>query len=371
MDRVMRIGIDASSIDGDKGGVGWHTYHLLRSLLAEPDELEYVGYLRSGTLRGAAPEGWDVSARIRWVEVPRWQMRWRGRWDRLDLYHGPNFKIHTAGRYGAVVTIHDLWLVRHPEYSKKVFGQAGSTRRARERAGRARSIITVSEFSAAEIEQLYDIPRDRIVVIYNGVSEAFAPVRDERTYADIRQRFDLPAEGFLLFVGGADPRKNHRGFLEAIAQIRERLRGRALVLVGDPEHPEGSYRRTAAEFGLEASTRCPGRLQRRDLCALYSQADAFVFPSLYEGFGMPVLEAMACGAPTITSSTSALPEVAGKAALLVDPSDPSALARAILRVLDEPDLRARLRADGFERARQFTWRSAALQTAALYRRLCA
>lgn len=367
----MRIGIDAASIVGDKGGVGWHTYHLLRSLLALDEQVEYVGYLRPGSLQGGRPEGWPVHDRLRWVETPRWLMPWRGAWDRLDLYHGPNFKMHTTGRSGGIVTIHDLWLARHPEYSRKLLGQTGSSRRAMATANRARRVVAVSEFSASEIAALYGIPRERVIVIHNGVSEEFAPVLDEQAMTASMQRWAIPSAGFILFVGGADPRKNHRVFLQAVARSRSQLGGRAIVLVGDAEHQQGSYLATARSLGLEQEVRCTGRLDREDLRRLYSHADVFVFPSLYEGFGMPVLEAMACGAPTITSSTSSLPEVAGDAAVLVDPEDVEALGAAMVNVLSDQALRQLLRKRGFERARLFTWQRAALRTSALYRELCA
>ncbi|MCS6289208.1 MAG: glycosyltransferase family 4 protein [Nitrospira sp.] len=367
----MRIGIDAASIVGDKGGVGWHTYHLLRSLLALDEQVEYVGYLRPGSLHAGRLEGWPVHERMRWVETPRWLMPWRGAWDELDLYHGPNFKMHTRGRSGGIVTIHDLWLARHPEYSRKLLGQAGSSRRAIATANRARRVVTVSEFSAREIEALYGIPRDRVVVIHNGVTEEFSPVQDEQAMPALMKRWAIPSAGFILFVGGADPRKNHRGFLQAVAQSRSQLGGRVIVLVGDAEHPQGSYLATARSLGLGQDVRCTGRLNREELRRLYSFADVFVFPSLYEGFGMPVLEAMACGAPTITSLTSSLPEVAGDAAVLVDPEDAGALGTAMVNVLSDQGLRQQLRGRGFERARLFTWQRAALRTSALYRELCA
>lgn len=369
--RLMRIGIDAASIMGDKGGVGWHTHHLLQALLALKEEVEYLGYLRPGSLRAGRLEGWPADDRMRWVETPRWLMPWRGSWDGLDLYHGPNFKMHTRGRSGGIVTIHDLWLARHPEYSHKLLGQAGSSRRARATALRARKVVTVSEFSAREMEELYDIPREHVVVIPNGVSEDFYPGQDEQEVADLRRRWAIPPAGFILFVGGADPRKNHRVFLQAVAQSRSQLGERVIVLVGDGEHPEGSYRATAQGLGLEPHIRYAGRLGRADLRRLYAGADAFVFPSRYEGFGMPVLEAMACGAPTITSSVSSLPEVAGDAALLVDPDDVEALGRAMVTLVSDPDLRERLRRRGYERARLFTWQRAALRTSALYHELCA
>ncbi|MBS0171411.1 MAG: glycosyltransferase family 4 protein [Nitrospira sp.] len=367
----MRIGIDAASIVGDKGGVGWHTYHLLNALLALDEEHEYVGYLRPGSLQGGRLPGWPPHPRLRWVETPRWSMAWRGWWDRLDLYHGPNFKMHTTGRFGGIVTIHDLWLARHPEYSRKLLGQAGSSRRAIATANRARKVVTVSEFSAREIESLYSIARDHVAVIHNGVSDDFSPLCTEQVKVELRERWAIPEAGFILFVGGADPRKNHARFLQAVARVRSQLGGRVVLLVGDPEHQQESYRATAQALAIENDVRCTGRLDREDLRRLYSCTDLFVFPSRYEGFGMPVLEAMACGAPTITSSTSSLPEVAGDAALLVDPDDVDGLGQAIVRALTDQALRAGLRQRGFERVRQFTWQQAAVQTSALYRALCA
>lgn len=366
----MRIGIDATSIVGDKGGVGWHTHHLLQALLAVKEEVDYFGYLRPGSLRAGGLDDWPAHDRMRWVEAPRWLMPWRGAWDGLDLYHGPNFKMHTRGRFGGVVTIHDLWLARHPEYSRKLLGQAGSSRRARATALRARKVVTVSEFSAREMEELYGIPREHVVVIHNGVSEDFYPGCDEQEVAELRRRWAIPPAGFILFVGGADPRKNHRLFLQAVAQSRSQLGERVMVLVGDAEHPGGSYRATAQALGLEAHVRYTGRLDREDLRRLYACAEVFVFPSRYEGFGMPVLEALACGAPTITSSASSLPEVAGDSALLVDPDDVEALGRAMMTLLSDVDLRHTLRRRGFERARLFTWQRAAARTSALYHELC-
>jgi glycosyltransferase involved in cell wall biosynthesis len=369
--RLMRIGIDAASIVGDKGGVGWHTHHLLQALLAVKEEVDYFGYLRPGSLRAGGLDGWPLNERMRWVEAPRWLMPWRGAWDGLDLYHGPNFKMHTRGRFGGVVTIHDLWLARHPEYSRKLLGQAGSSRRARATALQARKVVTVSEFSAREMVELYGIPCEHVVVIHNGVSEDFYPGCDEQEVAELRRRWAIPPAGFILFVGGADPRKNHRLFLQAVAQSRSQLGERVMVLVGDAEHPGGSYRATAQALGIERQVRYTGRLDRADLRRLYACAEVFVFPSRYEGFGMPVLEALACGAPTITSSTSSLPEVAGDSALLVDPDDVEALGRAMMTLLSDVDLRHTLRRRGFERARLFTWQRAAARTSALYHELCA
>ena len=174
----MKVGIDAGSIMDDRGGVGWHTYYLLRAMANQSQEIEFAAYVNPGTLWLEFMEPWMRSPAVTWIESGRWGRRWRGRADRLDIYHGPNFKMHTTGRYGGVVTIHDLWLERHPEYSTKFFGQASASRRAKRIASRARSIITVSHFSANEIGALYGISPERIRVIPNGVSEEFIPVRD-------------------------------------------------------------------------------------------------------------------------------------------------------------------------------------------------
>jgi glycosyltransferase involved in cell wall biosynthesis len=182
----------------------------------------------------------------------------------------------------------------------------------------------------------------------------------------LKQRIGLTTDQFLLFVGGADPRKNHRVVMEAASLILTHLQGKTLVFAGTPMHPFGSYEGTAQSFGLTGRVLCPGRLTQSDLQLLYSFADLLIFPSLYEGFGMPVLEAMACGAPVITSKTTALGEVAGDAAMLVDPSNAREVADTMIQVIENESLRASLKARGFARAKQFTWSRAAVQTCELY-----
>lgn len=369
----MRIGIDANPMLGDRGGVGWHTYHLIRALADLKEDVEWFCYIQTqaqGWKNDRDLAGWAGNPRLHWVEAGKLAMRWRGCLDRLDLYHGTNFKMRTSGRYGGIVTVHDLWLDRYPQYSAKLFGQRASFRRTKRTAWRARKVITVSEYSARDIEALYGLSRDRIVVIPNGVSDDFRPASDGNALSEIRQRFSIQGERFILFVGGADPRKNHRTFLAACARKVKQLEGCSLVLVGDPVHRFGDLRQTAVTFGLENRVICTGRLSLADMRLLYSHAELFVFPSIYEGFGMPVLEAMACGAPVITSNRTSLPEVAGDAAILVNPEDADELADAIVRVLDDGALRDTLRVKGVERAKQFTWDDAARRTLALYQELC-
>jgi glycosyltransferase involved in cell wall biosynthesis len=366
----VRIGIDASPIVGDRGGVGWHTYHLLNAMIGLNEGVEFVGYVGPGALRHGVPQGWDGTQGIMWVEAGRLMMRWRGRLDGLDLYHGTNFKMQTTGRFGGVVTVYDLWMDRHPEYSPKLFGQRASSLRMGRTVRRARTVMTISEFSAGEIRTLYGLSSDRIAVIPCGVSGDFHPRRDPEEFNALRRRIGLPDGPFILFVGGADPRKNHRTLVRALARRADEFKGYRLVLAGDSTHRFGSMAETIAQCGVKERVVCPGRLPVEDIVRLYSHADLFVFPSLYEGFGMPVVEAMACGAPVVTSNRSSLPEVAGDAALLVNPESDEELAEAMARILRDASLRESLRRKGFERAKQFTWERAARQTLEVYRECC-
>jgi glycosyltransferase involved in cell wall biosynthesis len=366
----VKIGIDAGPIVGNRGGVGWHTYHLLRAMVGLRREIELIGYVPPGSLEGDAPRGWSGGEGIGWVEAGRWILPWRGRWDGLDLYHGTNFKMKTTGRFGGVVTIYDLWMARHPEYSPKLFGQEASSRRTRRTAWRARKVITISEFSSREIQSLYGLPADRIAVIPCGVSDDFHPRRDPAAFNELRRRIGLPEGPFVLFVGGADPRKNHRVLVQAFARRGDELKNISLVLVGDTVHRFGKMAETIVQCGLKGWAACPGRLSIKDIVLLYSHAETFVFPSLYEGFGMPVIEAMACGAPVITSNRASLPEVAGDAAVLVDPDNAEAVGDALVTLLRDASLRESLREKGFARAKQFTWERAAKQTLDVYREVC-
>ena len=362
----MRIGIDASPIVGDRGGIGWHTYYLLREMVAAPSNASFIGYLRPGCDPPEETRHWSGRGRLTWVTASKWSMRNRGRADQLDLYHGTNFRLHTVGRFGGIVTIHDLWLERFPEYSPKFLGQRLSSYKTKRTARRARKVVTVSKFSAHELIELFGLSAEQIVVIPNGVSEDFFPRQDAGAFMALKQRIGLTTDRFLLFVGGADPRKNHRVVMEAASLMPTHLQGRTLVFAGTPRHPFGSYESTAQSFGLTGRVLCPGRLSQSDLQLLYSFADILIFPSLYEGFGMPVLEAMACGAPVITSKTTALEEVAGDAAMLVDPSNAREVADTMIQVMENETLRASLKAKGFARAKQFTWSQAAVQTWELY-----
>lgn len=366
----MRIGFDAAPLIRPTSGVGWHTYHLLKKLLDLKTSVDFVGYIPPGVIPNKELASWAQAGQIRWVNSGKIRQWCMGRADGLDLYHGPNFKMPIQGRSGGVVTIHDLWLDRFPEYSKKLLGQGLSFLRTKRTAWRARCVIAVSHHAANDIQEFYGLPEERVVVISNGVSEDFYPEGDFNPSHLAKEHLQFPTPNYILFVGGASPRKNNVALLRAYAQCSSIRDTHCLVGVGNQRERNVDLNQVAQRLGITNRLVCTGPVSVSRLRQLYSAADIFVFPSLYEGFGMPVLEAMACGAPVITSNASALPEVVGEAAILVNPIDWEELAQAIEQLLNDSVLRQLLRAKGFQRSKHFTWAEAANRTVALYRTLC-
>lgn len=250
----------------------------------------------------------------------------------------------------AVVTVHDLSFERHPRImtlGDRVLFRTLVPRSAR----RAARVLTVSDWSRRDLVELYGLEPRRVVVTRNGVDPAFGPngpVREGTPY--------------LLYVGALQPRKDPVGALEALARLDGDFR---LVLAG-PDTGGGDVQRALARLGLERRVELRGYVEKEELAALYRGAACLVFPSRYEGFGLPVLEAMACGTPVVATTAGAIPEIAGHAAVLVEPGNPAALARGIERALAE---RGQLVAAGLERSRLFRWSETARQTCAVYRNL--
>jgi len=273
-------------------------------------------------------------------------------------YHAP-FWVKTP----YVVMIHDISYRARPHFtSPRNFvlqnGLGWLT------ALRASAVVTPSRFSRREVARLYPWLRDRIVVTPNAVKSAFYP-RPPAEVEQVKRALDISAP-YLLFVGTPQPRKNVARVIEAFLAATREGEHVQLVIAGKSTPTLERLRRAHQAAFASGRVVATGYVSDDDLACLYSGCIALVFPSLYEGFGIPVLEAMACGAPVITSNTTALPEAAGDAALLVDPEDTAAIAAAMRRVLDAPDLRAALRARGFAHARQFTWARTARATVEAY-----
>jgi glycosyltransferase involved in cell wall biosynthesis len=234
---------------------------------------------------------------------------------------------------------------------------------------RADVVLADSECTRADAIDLLGVDPAHVQVIYPGVEQRFRPVQDTNALDAVRSRYRLPAR-FVLGLGTLQPRKNFERLIEAYARLKEEAGSEVnLVIAGGAGWMyEGIFGRVQ-ELGVQDAVCFPGYVADEDLPALYTLAELFVFPSLYEGFGLPPLEAMACGTPVVTSSASSLPEVVGDAALMVDPLDVAALAEAIQRVLSDTDLRNGMIRQGQEQARCFTWSGAAQKLLGLYERI--
>jgi glycosyltransferase involved in cell wall biosynthesis len=240
-------------------------------------------------------------------------------------------------------------------------------------ARRADAVITVSECSKSDIMKIIGLPADRIHVIGNAVDASFYPVRDAWLLANVRERYGI-APRFVLYFGGFDMRKNVPRIIEAYGQLPESLRREYQLVIagryqhlGHPLYPDP--RETVRRLGLESYVIFTGQIREQDKAPLYSAASVYMFPSLYEGFGMTVLEAMACGTPVLTSNVSALPEVVGDAGALVDPYSTDAICGTLAELLESQSRRDELSRRGLERARHFNWRQVADQTVRVYREI--
>jgi glycosyltransferase involved in cell wall biosynthesis len=248
----------------------------------------------------------------------------------------------------------------HTAASRAYYAASGESVR------RAERVIAVSQRTASDAVRLLGVDPARVRVVPEAAAPVYAP-RTEDDYLQVAHRLGLdPSQPYLLFVGTLEPRKNVPLLLEAFAMVRQQLEVQ-LLLVGARGWLDEPIFATHARLGLGDSAPFLGSLDQEALAALYSRAAAFVLPSLYEGFGLPVLEAMACGAPVICSNSGPLPEVTGDAAVLLAPEDPRPWANAILRVLTDARVAERLRQDGFARAALFSWHRAALATREVYR----
>ena len=285
---------------------------------------------------------------------------------RADLAHEPLLVTPVLSSCPAVVTIHDLSFARFPRLFRPA-NRLYLTLMTRLSARRARRFIAVSAYTASESQRLLGIPRGRIDVVYHGVDPAFRPLLTEQIEA-FRRRAELP-QRFVLCVGTLEPRKNHIRLVEAFARVRERAV--KLVLVGGKGWLYDELFGRVEALGMSGDVVFPGYVANDDLPLWYNAAVAFAYPSLYEGFGMPVLEAQACGTPVLTSTASSLPEAAGDGALMVDAHDIDAMAEALDRILTDEPLRRDLRERGLAHARQFTWEKTARETASVYRRTIA
>ncbi len=364
----MRIAIDARKLRDY--GIGTYVRNLLRHLSRLDSATEYVllcngedcGALEAlgENFRTVSDSSAPYSIREQ-LSVPLDLRR-----EKIDLFHAPHYVLPPLTPCRSVVTIHDCIHLRFPQYlpNRLAYGYArASLWIATHRSSR---VLTVSEASKRDILKYFHVPPAKIDVIYNAIDERYGEAPDEEEVARVRERYQLN-DPFVLYAGNIKPHKNLERLIEAFQMLRKGdLEHVKLLIIGDEISKYATLRRAVHHYKLHKHVRFFGFVPDKTLAVLYRLASVFVFPSLYEGFGLPPLEAMASGTPVITSNVSSLPEVVGDAALLIDPYDPTAIAAAMRRVLTEPALREDLRQRGLQRVREFSWERSVRRVREIY-----
>ncbi len=288
-----------------------------------------------------------------------------------DLYHATEHLLPYLHR-PTVLTVHDLIFERYPQHHKltnRLFLAVGMRLFVR----RSTAIIAVSKQTKADLIELYRTPAEKIHVIYQGIDPSFTPAAVGEI-ARMREHYaprgsDGKPRPYLLMLGTLEPRKNHLTAMKALARLKAAGQPHALLIAGGEGWLFAPIRQQVEALGLQNDVYFPGYIPAVDLAALYGGATCVLQPSLYEGFGFPVLEAMACGVPVVCSNVSSLPEAAGDAALLVNPLDDEALAAAVQRLIRENDLAPAMQAKGLIHAAQFRWERCAAETVGIYRQV--
>jgi glycosyltransferase involved in cell wall biosynthesis len=364
---MARIGIDARLTYYTQGGIAQYTQHLIRALatLDAPHDLVILHSRKDQRTLSAGRRQRRVSC---WTPAHHRFERLALALElaplRLDLLHSPDFIPPLGGRFRSVITVHDLAFLHYPQFltteSRRYYNDQIAAAVAR-----ADAVIAVSQATCSDLISLLGVPAEKVTVIPEAAGEQFRPVPEEEI-ARLRAAHGLPGN-YILFVGTIEPRKNVGGLLRAYARLRADLPDAPpLVIAGGSGWLYDEVFALYEELRLGQAVLWYGPVDPEDLPALYSGARVFCLPSFYEGFGLPPLEAMACGTPVVVSNRASLPEVVGDAALLVDPNDVESISAALRHVLTDARLAAELRERGLARAALFNWEQTARQTLALY-----
>jgi glycosyltransferase involved in cell wall biosynthesis len=365
---VIRVAIEASAVPARLTGAGVYVARLLAAM-ASRDDVEAEVFCAPGSAAALAAPGLRLHpvaaaragrpARIIWTQLLAGRA---ARAAGADLLHGVHYELPLAARLPAVVTVHDLTLLTNPEGHEP--GKVRYFGRALRRAVRvARRVLCVSATTARDLADREGVAPERIDVTRLGTDLGPA---GEAEVAALRRRLGLDGP-YLLGLGTVEPRKDLPTLVRAFASLAGELPHR-LVLAGLAGWGQGALAAAVADSGVADRVLLCGYLPEADKAALFTGADVFAYPSRYEGFGLPVLEAMACGTPVVTTTGGSLPEVAGDAALLVEPGDPDALAAALAKLAGDPSARQAAASRGRARAAEFTWDGCAAETVAAYRR---
>jgi glycosyltransferase involved in cell wall biosynthesis len=364
----VKVAIDARKLHDF--GIGTYIRNLLRQLARIDPDTEYVLLTGEADLGIAAPLGPNFRTVLE--PSPNYSLReqvhvpWVVRRERPDVYHAPHYILPIAVPSRSVVTIHDCIHLMFPQYLPNRAAYAYARAAMWSAVRRSDRILTVSEASKRDIQHFFDVRPGKIVVVPNAIDEQFSVTPSEEQVARVRERYQLDHR-FVLYVGNIKPHKNLVRLIEAFSALRTgELEDVKLLIIGDEISKLPALRRAVHHHKLHKHVRFLGYLSDETLGILYRLAAVFVFPSLYEGFGLPPLEAMACGTPVVTSNLSSLPEVTGGAAELVDPYDVNSIVNGMRRVLNDPALAAEMRRRGLARARDFSWEQSVRKTREVY-----
>ncbi|MCF8307644.1 MAG: glycosyltransferase family 4 protein [Bacteroidales bacterium] len=374
----MKIGIEAQRLfRTKKHGMDIVALELIKNIQQIDRENEYVVFVKPDKNDHVLTESENVKIHLIEGAYPFWEqikLPKAAAKENCDLIHCTSITGPIVSKIPLILTLHDIVYLENLRFMKK-----GSTRYQKlgnlyrrwitpQVVKRSKSIITVSEYEKARIRDFFDIDEhdNRLVAIYNGVSSHFKPVTDDETRRTVIQKYNLP-DRYLLFLGNTDPKKNTKGVLKAFANYVENAEDPLKLVI--PDYDESTLNRllgTIKKKEIRKHILLPGYIVNTDLPVIYTMAVIFLYPSLRESFGLPMLEAMACGTPVITSITSSMPEISGDAAKIVNPYKPQQIKDAIMELLKNPMLREKLIEKGYRRASKFTWRTMAYNVLKLY-----
>ena len=368
----MRIGIDLHAINEFMQGSQTYIYNITKSLIEIDDSNEYFLYFtgKESTFEALFLHKTNVHCKIikpvtRFIRIPI-AFPLKLAIDRVDIFHCQYMGWKFSCPF--VVSLHDIIHETDPKLYP-TFNRFLMSLFYPISARLAAKVLTISNYTKEQIFKIYKIPRKKIEVIYCGVSDEFRVIKDQTKIRHIAAKYGIQGP-YILFVGRIEPRKNIIRLIRAFRALRsETKNNHKLVIAGMQDDQFKDFNRQIGKMQSEDGVLFTGRVSRRDLPYIYNGADLFVYPSYGEGFGLPPLEAMACGVPVITSNTTSLPEVVGDAGVMIDPYDTGELVASMKRLLSDESLCNRLRQAGLQRATHFTWETAAKETLKVYQEI--
>ena len=359
----MKIGIMLRHLGKQAGGIGTYTNNLLDQIVSIDTTNEYLFMYDNEEFLGSYAQTPSVEEI---VVKSRSKLSWDqlavpaiAKLHKLDLIFNPKMSVPLFTDVKSVFVFHGAdWLIfpqNYPMYDRVYHKMFASLY-----CKKATAVISVSEDASQHIAESMKLGPNKLKTVYHAASERFRPIEEEEHMEGVRRKYKLP-QHFILYLGQIYPMKNVGGIIEAYSKIRHKIPHK-LVIVGKPTHKSQKDLGLIDKYGLQEDVILTGFVPDGDVPAFYNLADLFVFPSFYEGFGIPMLEAMACGCPVVTSNQGAQKEIAGGAAMLVDPYQTDDIAKGVIDVLSDDVMRQELIQKGFERAKSFTWRRTAERT---------